>query len=146
MPCGDTECVLTHTRNSYFFLVPCWIGNGAETKINETGDDDDHNDERRHVHPHNLEVHIWAFAKHKLNVIFKPTNCTRNQKSLLIRPMKCHKADLHGTILSHPTSFTTRKKLKDFNLKTLRQSWPTACHKRVVRRLHATKLYRVNWL
>ena len=28
--------------------------------------------------------------------------------------------------------------------KTLRQSWPKTCRKRVVRRLHATKSYRVN--
>ena len=40
----------------------------------------------------------------------------------------------------------TRKKLKDFKtcFKTLQQSWPKMCHKRVERRLHATKSYHVN--
>ena len=35
--------------------------------------------------------------------------------------------------------------LKHVKFKTLRQSWPKMCRKCVVRRLYATKWYRVHW-
>ena len=62
--------------------------------------------------------------------------------STLAVEKSCLKADLHGTILSHATSLRHEKSCRIF--KTLRQSGPKKCRKRVVRRLHATKSYHVN--
>ena len=63
---------------TYILHIPCRVGHGVDSQIDNTGNGDNHNKCWRHIAPTNPPVHVWPEAKHILNVIFKSVKITKH--------------------------------------------------------------------